>query len=71
MQLLNPAGLRWPSYCKVGWGAAELYAVTGSPTHRIMAANVSEVTFMGAQTDYGGWEDMVYPLKDQGCMAVS
>jgi hypothetical protein len=31
-----------------------------------MAANVSEVTFMGAQTDYGGWEDMVYPLKDQG-----
>jgi hypothetical protein len=65
-QQLNPEGLRWPSYCKIGWGAAELYAVTGSPAHRTMAANVSEITFMAAQTQYGGWEDMYYPLKDDG-----
>jgi hypothetical protein len=65
-QRLNPQGLRWPSYCKVGWGAAELYAVTGSPAHRMMAANVSEITFMAAQTAYGGWESMFYPLRDHG-----
>jgi hypothetical protein len=65
-QRLNPAGLKWPSYCKVGWGAAELYAVTGKPEHRVMAANVSEVTFMAAQTKAGGWEDMFYPLRDEG-----
>ncbi len=63
---LNPQGLLWPSYCKVGWGAAQLYAVTGAPAHRRMAANVSEVTFMGAQTSSGGWEDMAYPLRDHG-----
>jgi hypothetical protein len=31
-----------------------------------MAANVSAITFMAAQTGYGGWEDMYYPLKDHG-----
>jgi len=65
-QRLNPQGLRWPSYCKVGWGAAELYAATGSPAHRVMAANVSEITFMAAQTQCGAWEDMYYPLRDHG-----
>jgi hypothetical protein len=65
-QRLNSLGLRWPSYCKIGWGAAELYAITGSPAHRAMAANVSEVTFMGAQTGCGGWEHMFYPLADRG-----
>ncbi len=65
-QRLNPEGLRWPSYCKIGWGAAELYSISGLPEHRQAAANVSEVTFMGAQTDQGGWEDMYYPLKDHG-----
>ena len=63
---LNPAGLRWPSYCKIGWGAAELYVMTGLPTHRAAAANVSEVTFMAAQTQDGGWERMFYPMKDHG-----
>lgn len=65
-QRLNPVGLRWPSYCKIGWGAAELYAVTGKPEHRRMAANVSEITFMSAQTSAGGWEHMLYPLRDEG-----
>ena len=65
-QTLNPNGLQWPSYCKIGWGAAELYAITGSPVHRAMAANVSQITFMDAQTKQGGWEDMFYPLKDHG-----
>jgi hypothetical protein len=63
---LNPVGLRWPSYCKIGWGAAELYAVTGAPTHRRMASDVSDVTFMGAQTPTGGWASMFYPLRDAG-----
>ncbi len=65
-QRLNPVGLRWPSYCKIGWGAAELYCVTGKPEHRVMAANVSEVTFMRAQTATGAWEHMFYPLRDSG-----
>ncbi len=65
-QRLNPLGLEWPSYCKIGWGAAELYAVTGRPEHRVMAANVSQVTFLGAQTEAGGWEHMFYPLRDAG-----
>ena len=63
---LNPVALRWPSYCKIGWGAAELYAVTGSPAHRQMAADVSDITFMGAQMPYGGWADFFYPLRDEG-----
>jgi len=63
---LNPLGLRWPSYCKIGWGAAELYSVTGSPLHRIAAANVSEITFMASQTGDGGWSDFYYPLRDHG-----
>ncbi len=63
---LNPQALKWPSYCKIGWGAAELYAVTGHPEHRRMAANVAEVTFMRAQTASGGWEHMFYPLRDAG-----
>jgi hypothetical protein len=62
----NPEGLRWPSYCKVGWGAAELYAATGHRCHRIMAANTSDITFLGAQTRAGGWENMFYPLTDAG-----
>jgi hypothetical protein len=65
-QRLNPVGLRWPSYCKIGWGAAQLYRLTGDPAHRLMAANVSEVTFIGAQTAAGGWEDMYYPVRDTG-----
>jgi hypothetical protein len=62
----HPEGLRWPSCCKVGWGAAELYAATGDPRYRIMAANVSDITFIGAQTQAGGWENMYYPVKDNG-----
>lgn len=63
---LNPVGLRWPSYCKIGWGAAELYAVTGSPAHRQKAADVSDITFIRTQMPYGGWADMFYPLQDEG-----
>ena len=63
---LNPVGLRWPSYCKIGWGAAELYAVTGSPAHRQMASDVSDITFMRGQMPHGGWADMFYPLRDEG-----
>ncbi len=63
---LNPDGLRWPSYCKIGWGAALLYRVTGLPAHRRMAANVSQVTFIDSQTDAGGWSTMYYPLIDRG-----
>jgi hypothetical protein len=63
---LNPRGLYWPSYCKVGWGSAEYYRITGDPRERRAAANVSLVTFMGAQTKAGGWENMYYPLRDEG-----
>ncbi len=63
---LNPAGLLWPSYCKIGWGVAELYSITGLPEHRVAAANVAEITFIRSQTAGGGWEKMYYPLKDHG-----
>jgi hypothetical protein len=63
---LNPAGPLWPSYCKIGWGAAALYRATGFPAHREIAAKVSESTFMGSQTPAGGWTDMYYPIRDHG-----
>lgn len=63
---LHPEALRWPSYCKVGWGAAELYLATGEPPHRRQAANCSDITFIGAQTRAGGWENVFYPTKDEG-----
>ena len=66
VERLNPRGLHWPSYCKIGWGAAALYRATGSPEHRKMAAGVSETTFIGSQTARGGWEDMYYPIVDHG-----
>jgi hypothetical protein len=66
VERLNPEGLRWPSYCKIGWGAAALYRATGYPDHRRMAAGVSEVTFMESQTPDGGWAGMYYPLADHG-----
>jgi hypothetical protein len=31
-----------------------------------MAANTSDITFLGAQTRAGGWENMLYPLTDEG-----
>jgi hypothetical protein len=63
---LNSEALLWPSYCKVGWGAAELYLATGDPAHRKQAADCSDITFMGAQTRAGGWEHVFYPVKDEG-----
>jgi len=63
---LNPVGLRWPSYCKIGWGAGELYGATGKPEHRIAAANVSHITFMAAQKASGGWSHMFYPVRGDG-----
>lgn len=63
---LNPRALRWPSYCKIGWGAGELYSVTGKPEHRISAMNVCEITFISAQRACGGWSHMFYPLQDEG-----
>lgn len=63
---LHPEALRWPSYCKVGWGAAELYLATGEPAHRRQAANCSDITFIGAQTRAGGWENVFYPTRDDG-----
>ena len=58
--------LFWPSKCRVGWGAAQLYRVTGDPEHRKIAANVARATFLGSQRRDGGWPHMFYPLKDSG-----
>ena len=62
----DPAQLFWPSKCKVGWGAAELYRATCDPAHRRIAASVARVTFMDAQREDGGWDHMFYPLLDTG-----
>lgn len=58
--------LFWPSKCKVGWGASEVYRVTADPAHRRVAANVARVTFMGSQRPDGSWSHMFYPLRDTG-----
>ena len=58
--------LFWPSKCKVGWGAAELYRITADPEHRKIAANVARVTFIGSQREDGSWSHMFYPLRDTG-----
>ena len=62
----DPELLFWPSKCKVAWGAAELYRVTGDPAHRRIADDVVRVTFMDQQLPHGGWSDVYYPLCDHG-----
>jgi hypothetical protein len=63
---LNPVALKWPSYCKIAWGAGELYGLTGKPEHRIAAMNVCDITFIAAQEASGAWSRMFYPLRDDG-----
>lgn len=63
---MNPRSFSWPSKCKVGWGAALLYSVTGDPAHRKMAEKVAGVTFLRAQRRDGSWEQMNYPIHDDG-----
>ncbi|MBT3377542.1 MAG: hypothetical protein HN742_12435 [Lentisphaerae bacterium] len=58
--------LFWPSKCKVGWGAAQVYRLTTDPVHRKIAANVARSTFMMSQRSDGSWPHMFYPLKDTG-----
>ena len=62
----DPKLLFWPSKCKVAWGAAELYRLTGDPAHRKIAADVVRVTFMDQQLPHGGWSHLFYPLCDKG-----
>lgn len=52
----NPKGFRYPSKCKVGWGAALLYSITGEPAHRQLAADVADITFIEAQCEDGRWD---------------
>ena len=58
--------LFWPSKCKVAWGMAELYSITGDPLHRRLCADVNRVTFMDAQLEDGGWSHVYYPLREDG-----
>lgn len=58
--------LFWPSKCKVAWGMAELYRVTGDPEHRKRCANVNRTTFLDAQLACGGWPCEYYPLREDG-----
>ena len=62
----NPEGFRWPSKCKVGWGAAKLYRVTGETKHRDLACRVADETWLNAQTEEGHFGSMVYPTADDG-----
>ena len=58
--------LFWPSKCKVAWGMAELYCVTGDPLHRRLCTDVNRVTFMDSQLECGGWSHVFYPLRENG-----
>ena len=63
---MNPRSFSWPCKCKVGWGAALLYSVTGDPDHRKMAEKVADVTFLKTQCRDGSWEQMNFPTHDDG-----
>jgi len=65
-QGMNPRGFRWPSKCKVGWGAALLYSVTSDPAHRAMAMKVADVTFLDAQHKDGSWDELTLLQQDDG-----
>lgn len=58
--------LFWPSKCKVAWGGAELYRVTGDVAHRKIMADVVRTTFLDQQLPHGGWSHMFYPLAENG-----
>jgi len=64
---------RWPSKCKVGWGAGELLRVLTKyeaasirqmETAYRIAAKVALFTFLDNQLPTGGWACMHYPLED-------
>ena len=63
---MNPRSFAWISKCKVGWGAALLYAVTGEAVHRKMAEKVADVTFVKAQNPKGHWSAALVPTNDDG-----
>ena len=55
----------WPSKCKEGWGAAQVYRVTRDPRHRDVAEKVAERTFLQSiwrEADH--WGACVIPLGD-------
>jgi hypothetical protein len=56
--------VRWPSKCKVGWGAAVLYRVTREEKYKSLAEKVADRTFCGAQLADGGWPGMQFPVSD-------
>ena len=62
----NPDSFKWPSKCKVGWGAALLYRVTGENRYRQLAEQVADITWLGAQKEDGSWGGMSIPLSDDG-----
>lgn len=62
----DPKQLIWPSKCKVAWGMAELYRITGDPEHRKLCASVNRTTFIEAQGESGGWSAMYYPIREDG-----
>ena len=63
---MHPRSFEWPCKCKVGWGAALLYSVTGDAMHRTMATKVADVTLLGPQCRNGGWKTLWFPLSDDG-----
>lgn len=67
---MNSRGFVWPSKCKVGWGAALLYAATGETAHRKMAEKVADVTFLKAQRPDGSWDQFQAPFSDDGSRYV-
>ena len=60
----NPDGFCWPSKCKVGWGAAKLYRVTGETRYRDLACRVADETWLNAQTEEGHFGGMTLHFSD-------
>lgn len=57
-------GFKWPSKCKVGWGAALLYRVTGEAKYRELAEKVADITYVATQKEAGNWEPVLIPMYD-------
>ena len=60
----NPDGFRWPSKCKVGWGAGLLYRATGEDKYRTLAQRVADITWCEAQQSDGSWQGLQFPIAD-------
>ena len=56
----------WPSKCKEGWGAAQVYRVTKDPRYREVAEKVAEKTFLHSKwREDDHWAEFMIPIGEE------